>query len=219
MSEGRGGVVLGLVLIGLGALFLLERVVGVDLAAAGWPLFVVVPGLVLLGLGVATPGREGAGLAIAGGITTVVGLILAVQNATDLWATWAYAWALVGPGGTGIGLVGHGLAQRDSSEVRNGVRSIGSGLALFVAFGLFFEGLIGLSGRPFLTGDLGPVVLIAAGVVVILFGLIRGRSRPTCGQPRRASPRAPRPRRSPRAARRAPRRLAPGARNDGRDAW
>jgi len=178
MSQGRGGVVVGLVLIGLGALFLLERVTGIALADAGWPLFVIVPGIVLLGWGVASPGKEGSGLAIAGGITTVVGLILAVQNATDLWATWAYAWALVGAGGSGLGLLGHGLAQGDRGEVRNGVRSIGTGLALFVAFGLFFEGLIGLSGEPFLTGDLGPIVLVAVGVVVIVVALARGRTAP-----------------------------------------
>jgi hypothetical protein len=179
MSQGRGGVVVGLVLIGLGALFLLERVTGIDLADAGWPLFVIVPGVFLLGWGMASPGKEGSGLAIAGGITTVVGLILAVQNATDLWATWAYAWALVGPGGSGLGLLGHGLAQGDRGEVDNGIRSIGTGLALFVAFGLFFEGLIGLSGEPFLTGDLGPVVLIGVGVVVIVLALARGRSTTT----------------------------------------
>ena len=47
--------------------------------------------------------------------------------------------------------------------VTNGLRSIAVGIGLFLAFGLFFEGLIGLSGRPFLTTDAGPYVLIAAG--------------------------------------------------------
>ena len=57
----------------------------------------------------------------------------------------------------------------------NGLRSLGSGLALFVAFGLFFEGVIGLSGPPFLSTELGPVVLIGAGIAVLLLGLVRGR--------------------------------------------
>jgi hypothetical protein len=176
--ENRGGVVLGIVLIGLGVLFLLDRAIDVDLASAGWPLFVVVPGLALLALGTAQPGAAGTGLAVGGGITTVVGLILAVQNATGLWATWAYAWALVGPGGTGLGLLAHGLAHGDRSQRSAGVRSIASGVGLFLAFGLFFEGIIGLSGRPLLTTDLGPIVLIAAGVVVIALALSRGRRRP-----------------------------------------
>jgi hypothetical protein len=44
MTDGRRGIVVGVVLIGLGLLFLADRVVGVDLAEAGWPLFVIVPG-------------------------------------------------------------------------------------------------------------------------------------------------------------------------------
>jgi hypothetical protein len=174
-ADGRGGVIIGLVLIALGGLFLLERVVGFDLGRNGWPLFVIIPGVVMLVWGATLAGREGVGLAVAGGITTVVGLILLVQNATEMWATWAYAWALVGPGGTGIGLLASGLAHRDQGLVTNGLRSIGSGLALFVAFGLFFEGVIGLSGPPFLSSDIGPVILIAVGAVVLLAGLFRGR--------------------------------------------
>jgi hypothetical protein len=173
----RGGVVLGLVLIGLGGLFLLERRTGVDLADAGWPLLVIVPGVLVFAWGVSMTGREGVGLAVGGGITTVVGLILAVQNVTGLWATWAYAWALVGPGGTGIGLLGYGLVHRDQGLITNGLRSLGSGLGLFVAFGLFFEGVIGLSGAPFLSTDIGPIILIAVGVAVLVFGLFRGRRR------------------------------------------
>jgi hypothetical protein len=174
----RGGIALGLVLIALGGLFLLDRVAGIDLADAGWPLFVIVPGILVFVWGLSMTGREGAGLAVGGGITMVVGLILAVQNATGLWATWAYAWALVGPGGTGIGLLGYGLVHRDQGLVSNGLRSLGSGLGLFVAFGLFFEGVIGLSGAPFLSTDLGPIVLIGLGVAVLIAGLVRGRRLP-----------------------------------------
>lgn len=174
-ADNRGGVILGIVLIALGSLLLVDRIVGIDLGRDGWPLFVIVPGVLLFAWGLSLPGREGAGLAVGGGITTVVGLILAVQNATGLWATWAYAWALVGPGGTGVGLIGYGLAHRDRGLVANGLRSLGTGLGLFVAFGLFFEGVIGLSGAPFLTTDIAPYVLLGAGVVILGLGLVRGR--------------------------------------------
>jgi len=174
-ADNRGGVILGIVLIALGGLFLVDRVVGIDLGRNGWPLFVIVPGVLLFAWGLSIPGREGAGLAVGGGIATVVGLILAVQNATGLWASWAYAWALVGPGGTGVGLIGYGLAHRDRGLVANGLRSLGTGLGLFVAFGLFFEGVIGLSGAPFLTTDIAPYVLVGAGVVILALGLVRGR--------------------------------------------
>jgi len=175
MTDDRRGVLLGVILIGLGLLFLVERFVGVDLAEAGWPLFVIIPGVLLFAWGVTQSGREGLGLAVAGGITTVVGLILAVQNATGLWATWAYAWALVGPGGSGLGMAGYGLVRRDSALVRNGLRSIAAGVGLFLAFGLFFEGVIGLSGQPFLTTELGPYILIAVGLAVVGLGLARSR--------------------------------------------
>jgi hypothetical protein len=172
----RGSIVLGIVLIVLGGLFLLERISGFELGRFGWPLFVIIPGVLLLIAGVATSGSEGSGLAIAGGITTVVGSILAVQNATGLWATWAYAWALVGPGGTGVGLLAYGLVRRRPEHVANGLRALGTGLALFAAFGLFFEGVIGLSGDPFLRdSDVLPVVLIGVGVLIVALSLVRRR--------------------------------------------
>jgi hypothetical protein len=59
--------------------------------------------------------------------------------------------------------------------IANGLRSFGTGLALFFAFGLFFEGVIGLSGPPFLSTDVGPFVLIGLGVVIVGAGLVRGR--------------------------------------------
>ena len=169
----------GLVRIAVGAVVLIARQTGFDVLGSigswAWPLFVIVPGVLILVWGVSMTGREGVGLAVGGAITTVVGLILAVQNATGLWATWAYAWALVGPGGTGVGLIVYGLVHRDRGHFARGLRSLGTGLILFVGFGLFFEGVIGLSGEPFLTSDAGPIALIVLGMVVLAFALLRGR--------------------------------------------
>ena len=176
--ENRGGVVLGVALIAIGGLLLIDRLADRDLTRIGWPLFIIVPGILLLAWGLSMTGREGVGLAVGGGIATVVGSILAVQNATGLWATWAYAWALVGPGGTGIGLIAYGLTHRDQGLVSNGLRSLGSGLALFVAFGLFFEGVIGLSGPPFLNTEAGPYIIVVVGVVLLLASVRRGPRLP-----------------------------------------
>ena len=85
----HGRLVLGVLLIVLGGLFLASEQFNVDWDRYGWPVFVIVPGLVLLVLGLAIPGEAGLGLAIPGGIVTTVGLILAFQNSTDTYASWA----------------------------------------------------------------------------------------------------------------------------------
>lgn len=168
--------ILGAILVVLGLLFLTERVLDFDLGQYGWPLFVIVPGVLVFLFSFAAPPREGQGLAVAGAITTVVGVILAVQNVTDLWATWAYAWALVAPGGSGLGQAIYGSLRGMPDVTREGLRELGVGLGLFVAFGLFFEGVIGLSGEPFLlNSDYLPIVLIAAGGLLLLGSLLRGR--------------------------------------------
>jgi hypothetical protein len=92
----RGGdIALGGLLVLLGILVLAGQAVDVEVGEVGWPFFVVVPGLALLGLGLATPGRLGEVLAMVGGVVSVNGLVLLVQNATDRFDAWAYAWTLV----------------------------------------------------------------------------------------------------------------------------
>ncbi|MFL5775113.1 MAG: hypothetical protein ACJ76W_02455 [Chloroflexota bacterium] len=172
----RAGMIVGAVLILLGLVFLAQRFFEFDLGQYGWPLFIVVPGVLLFLAGLAAPRREGSGLAVGGAVVSVVGVILAVQNVTGLWATWAYVWPLVAPGGSGLGLALYGLLRDEPDLVRSGVRSLGIGLALFVAFGVFFEGVIGLSGDPFLVGsDYLPFALIGLGVVLLGWALLRGR--------------------------------------------
>lgn len=172
----RGGTLVGAGLVGLGLLLLAERVLDVNVGRYGWPFIVVGIGVLLIVGSVAIGGTEGSGMAVGGGITTVVGLVLAVQNATGLWATWAYAWTLVGPGGSGLGLLVYGIARGMPDLREAGIRSIGAALGLFALFGLFFEGIIGLSGEPFLTGDAVPFALIGIGAVVLVAGFFR---RPT----------------------------------------
>ena len=44
----------------------------------------------LLGLGLSGPGRQGEVLAMTGGVVTMDGLVLLVQNATNRFDTWAW---------------------------------------------------------------------------------------------------------------------------------
>ena len=126
----------------------MTRVVDLSFGGATWPLWIVVPGVAMLVGSFFIPPRGGLGLAIPGAIVTMVGLILWVQEAYDLYATWAYAWALVAPTAPGLGMLLYGLVQRDGELARDGLRTTLVGLGLFLGFTLFFEGVLGLSGSP-----------------------------------------------------------------------
>lgn len=169
--ERRAGVVIGGFLVILGVLALLGQVLDFDAFGVGWPLLVVAVGIVLFASALAVPGPGGVGLAIPGGIVTMVGVVLAFQNATGLWATWAYAWALVAPGGVGLGMVAYGLLTNRREIVRGGWPPLFIGVALFLGFGLFFEGILGLN-VPRTAG----LESILAGGFVLLGALIIGAS-------------------------------------------
>jgi hypothetical protein len=178
MGPERGTIALGVALLVVGGLALIGRILSIDILGLGWPLFVLIPGVVLFAAGVAVGGRAGLGFAIPGGIVSMVGIVLSVQAATGLWATWAYAWALVAPGGVGVGLLAYGLLTGQPEIARSGTPIVLTGLGLFVAFGLFFEGLLHLSGEtlplaePIFAGG-----LIVLGVVILILGLT-GRRTP-----------------------------------------
>lgn len=173
----RGTLVFGAALILIGGIALLGQAVSFDVLGTGWPLLIVIPGILLFAGAVAVGGKAGVALAIPGSILAMVGLILAVQSATGLWATWAYAWALVAPGGVGIGLVLYGLVTGQREFVRAGTPVLMISLGLFFGFGLFFEGVLGLSGRSFLGAK--PVLaigLVAIGVILLISGAVRRRA-------------------------------------------
>jgi hypothetical protein len=175
----RSTIVLGLALVILGGLALIGRFLSIDLLGLGWPLFVLGPGLALFAAGVAVGGMGGLGLAIPGGIVSMIGVVLAFQSATGLWSTWAYAWALIAPGGVGLAFVLYGLFTGQPGLARNGIPILLTGIGLFIGFGLFFEGLLHLSGaalplaEPLLAGS-----LIVLGVIVVLVGLLGRRPNP-----------------------------------------
>jgi hypothetical protein len=175
--ERRGMMILGVVLVVLGALALAARAMGYDALELGWPLFVIVPGLVMFAVAVSAGGRQGSVIAVPAGIVTMTGIVLAVQNATDLWATWAYAWALVAPGGVGVGLLVYGSITGQREFIRAGLPIFATGLALFLGFGIFFEGVLGLNGPAIVGAESrlagGRVVL---GLVLLVGGFLGRRS-------------------------------------------
>ncbi len=162
-----GTAVLGGLLIAVGLVFFVGQWLDIDWGAATWPFYVIAPGLALLAFGLTQ--RDGSGLTVAGSIVTIVGLVLLYQNATDHWESWAYAWALVGPGGSGIGMLLYGTRSGNRKMARDGFWQVLTAIGLFVAGFIFFEGIIGISGRRLPLPDwVLPVGVIGLGVLVLI---------------------------------------------------
>ena len=177
--------VLGGILIVLGLVLFAGQQLNFDIRAAAWPFYVIAPGVAMAALGLTQ--RRGSGLTIAGSIVTMVGLVLLYQNATNHWESWAYAWALVGPGGSGIGKLLYGTRSGDAKMARDGFFAILTALGLFAVGFVFFEGIIGITGRRLpLPQWVLPVAVIVIGVLVLVRGLtFRGDRGPDWGGPAR----------------------------------
>ena len=157
---------LGIVLVVVGLFALLVGFAGVDLTTYGWPLFVIVPGLTLLVVGFLGLGQ---GASIPGGIVTVLGLLLAYQSSTGDWATWTFGWALVAPGGVGLGMYLQALRDRDAMALRTGRTLMFIAVIIFMIGFVLFESILGISGRDY--GWFGkaalPILLIVIGIILL----------------------------------------------------
>ena len=166
---------LGIVLVVVGLFALLVVMSGVDLTENGWPLFILIPGLTLLVVGFIS---FGAVATIPGGIVTMLGLVLAYANSTGDWPIWAYGWALVVPGGIGLGMYLQALRDRDLHALRTGRTLMFIGLMIFLIGFVVFESILGISGRDFF-GPVGkaalPGLLIIVGVILLVRSVQRSR--------------------------------------------
>jgi hypothetical protein len=172
------GMVLGIILVVVGCVFLALRVADISLGSHAWPLWIVVPGLAMLLGSLGIPPRNGLGLAVPGAILATVGLILWVQDVYGLYGTWAYAWALVAPTAPGVAMLLYGGVRGDRALAADGLRASLTGIGLFLGFGLFFEGVIGISGHRLENLDqVLPYAVIALGVLLVLLSMLGGGSR------------------------------------------
>jgi hypothetical protein len=158
------GIAIGVVLVVVGVFYLFVQLLDIDLSSFGWPLFIIIPGLTLLIVGFAFLGTSAA---IPGGILTMVGLVLAYQNSTGNWASWVYAWALVAPGGVGLGLFLQGLRERNRGLIKQGRNLMFIAALIFLIGFVLFESLFNISG----ISDL-PVVKAALPALLIVVGIL-----------------------------------------------
>jgi hypothetical protein len=176
----------------VGALLLLGQVLHVDLEEIAWPLWIILPGAVLLILGL-IGGRHAAGLAIPACILTATGLIFLYQELTGHWESWAYAWALILVA-IGVGQMLFGARAGWPRMVRVGRRLALMGLVFFLVGAAFFEGVLGISGRDFgPAGRIGlPALVIAAGLALLVSNMLRGsRSELAAPEAQHAEPQHP----------------------------
>lgn len=159
---------LGIVLVVVGLFALVIVLAGVDLTESGWPLFILIPGLTLLIVGFVSFGSPAT---IPGGIVTMLGLVLAYCSSTGDWPIWAYAWALVVPGGVGLGTYLQALRDRDPHALRAGRNLLFASLMIFLIGFVLFESILGISGRDYF-GSVGkaalPALLIIVGVILLV---------------------------------------------------
>jgi hypothetical protein len=176
----RGGeATLGGLLVLLGLVVLLGQAVDLEVGRVAWPVFVIVPGLALLGLGLglASAGRLGEVLATIGGVVTMAGVVLGFQNATDRFETWAYAWTLVLVVGAGTGRWLVGVVRGRGDLAASGGWLIAGGLVGFLVLAVFFEVVVGIGGRGDGAGGRYGLaaLLILAGLVLLSRRLLAAR--------------------------------------------
>jgi len=172
---GGSSAALGIVLVVVGLFALLVVISGVDLTENGWPLFILIPGLTLLVVGFISFGSVAT---IPGGIVTMLGLVLAYANSTGDWPIWAYAWALVVPGGIGLGMYLQALRDRDLHALRTGRTLMFIAAMIFLIGFVVFESILGISGRDYF-GPAGkaalPGLLIIVGIILFVRSLQKSR--------------------------------------------
>ena len=122
-----------------------------------WPIIIIGVGacLLIFGLLAGAPG-----MAVPASIVAGIGGILAYQNATGDWESWAYMWSLI-PGFVGVGVM---LASVLGEGGREGFRS---GLTLAFISAILFLVFSSIMGANPL-GDWWPVLLIALGLWLLI---------------------------------------------------
>jgi hypothetical protein len=127
-----------------------------------WPFVIIGVGVCLLIFGLLA---RAPGMAVPAAIVAGIGGILAYQNATGNWESWAYVWTLI-PGFVGVGVMLSALLGEGGREgFRSGLTLIFISAILF----LIFSSIMG--ANPL--GAWWPILLIILGLWLLIQPLFR----------------------------------------------
>lgn len=168
MSGNRSQLALGVILILIGAWFLLDQTVPAFSnffdKYSEWPINLLLIGgaIFIVGLVLGAPG-----LSVLAAIVAGTGGIFYYQKVTGNYDSWSYMWTLY-PGFVGIGSVLAGLlGDNTPHNLKRGLNMMVFSAVLFLGFSAFFGGWD-------LLGSYGPaILLILLGVWVLGSGLYR----------------------------------------------
>ncbi len=167
-------IAVGVSLVVLGIVFLAGELLNINIWPFGWPIFILMPGIIILAFSLVTKGKTGEPLAICGSILTMLGLLFLYQNSTNHWQSWAYAWALVGPISVGLGQLMYGTISDQDKLIETGKRYLLIGGIIFAVGFVFFELIIGISGLAL--GSFGwALLLIGLGTLLIMHALKKNK--------------------------------------------
>lgn len=167
-KQGRSQLALGVILILLGAWFLLDKTLPAfhnffDKYTA-WPtnMLLIGGGIFIIGLVLGSPG-----LSVPAAIVAGLGGIFYYQETSGNFESWSYMWALI-PGFVGVGTVLQGLLGENTGQnLKRGLNLMVISAVLFLVFSSF------LGGWEIL-GNFGPaLLLILLGLWVLGSGLYR----------------------------------------------
>ena len=167
-KQGRTQLALGVILILLGAWFLLDKSVPAFHSVFNkytefpFSMFLIGGGIFVIGLVTGQPGMSVPAAIVAG-----IGGIFYYQDATNSYDSWSYMWALI-PGFVGVGTVLQGLLGENAGQnLKRGLNLMVISAVLFLVFSSF------LGGWEIL-GNFGPaILLILLGLWVLGSGLYR----------------------------------------------
>jgi hypothetical protein len=140
-------------LIGGGVVLLLASMFDVHLIDFLWPLFIIIPGLLLMYPAYRATAEEQSGwsfLAVPGAMIAATGILLGVMNLFDHFEAWAYTWTMI-PAAAAAGVL---YITRYDGNVRLELRAhkfIRVMAMLMVGLAFFFEIVVFENFNPFMS--------------------------------------------------------------------